>query len=146
MRNYPFDRFRSPRNRRTSNERDPRSMEVNSGWSISPEGIAVEIHHGKQRPRTSRLHPAQQRVCVIFTAPFAGARRVQLVGGFTGWEDAPLEMHQNRTGFWFTALHLPPGDHPYAFLVDGERRIDPDAPMIEWEPETRHNWCHVAEW
>ncbi len=144
MRNYPFDR--SPRNRRFSNERNPRSLEVNSAWSTNPEGIPVEIHHGKRRTRTSWLHPAQQRVCVIFTASFVGAQRVQLIGEFTGWEEAPIEMDQNRTGFWFTALHLPPGDHPYAFLVDGERRIDPEAPQNGSEPEVFHNWCHVAGW
>ncbi len=125
---------------------DARRLPVNSAWSSGPAGIPVQIHQCRRRTRFSWIDPVQRRVCVIFTAPFVHAQEVQLIGEFTGWEARPTEMDQNRSGLWFTALHLSPGDFPYAYLVDGERRIDPDAPVIQLDCGLECNRCHVAAW
>ena len=62
-----------------------------------------------------------------FTAPTA--RSVQLVGGFTQWQEHPLQMHKNGNGVWTTTVELEPGKHHYRFLVDGQWRDDPECAL-----------------
>ena len=62
----------------------------------------------------------------FFTAP--SAARVQLVGDFTGWMEAPVEMKKGRQGIWQTSVTLPPGTHQYRFIVDGQWCDDPNCP------------------
>ena len=60
-----------------------------------------------------------------FTAP--AALSVQLVGDFTHWEKHPVNLHKVNDGIWRTTVELPPGEHHYRFLVDGQWRDDPDS-------------------
>jgi 1,4-alpha-glucan branching enzyme len=59
-----------------------------------------------------------------FTAP--AATSVQLVGGFTHWEQKPISMQRAADGIWRTTVALTPGTHQYRFLVDGEWQDDPE--------------------
>ena len=58
-------------------------------------------------------------------APFA--KSVQLAADFTKWEKNPLDLMKSKDGTWMLVLPLPPGNHPYRFLVDGQWRNDPQA-------------------
>ncbi len=58
-----------------------------------------------------------------FDAPLAGS--VKLAGDFTRWEMSPLDLIKSADGVWHVAVPLPPGDHAYRFIVDGEWRDDP---------------------
>ena len=69
---------------------------------------------------------AKQKVSFSYTAPEAHA--VFLVGDFTGWQQAPLEMKKDRKGFWKKTVSLPPGRYEYRLLVDNEWRDDPECP------------------
>jgi 1,4-alpha-glucan branching enzyme len=60
-------------------------------------------------------------------APQAG--RVALAGSFNNWNDSTILFSESsETGRWAVTVPLPPGEHEYLFVVDGERWIpDPEA-------------------
>jgi hypothetical protein len=70
------------------------------------------------------LRPVQ----LVFRAP--NARRVSVVGDFTGWDPQKVVMTRDSgSGLWSVALALTPGRHVYAFLVDDSLWTrDPRAP------------------
>jgi len=59
------------------------------------------------------------------------ADRVELVGSFTGWQ--PLAMQRiGDSGYWELNLAIPSGEHRFAYILDGERRMaDPTLPASE---------------
>jgi 1,4-alpha-glucan branching enzyme len=59
-----------------------------------------------------------------FTAPDANS--VLLVGDFTQWQEKPIPMYREKSGVWAATADIPPGEHRYRFLVDGEWRDDPE--------------------
>jgi 1,4-alpha-glucan branching enzyme len=59
-----------------------------------------------------------------FKAP--GADNVFLVGDFTHWQKAPIQLKKQADGIWRVTIPLDPGEHHYRFLVDGEWRDDPE--------------------
>ena len=77
--------------------------------------MATAIAKTTSRPQTFSL-----------TAP--DAARVLLVGDFTRWQERPIPMKRQLGGTWQATVALPPGDHLYRFIVDGEWRDDPDCP------------------
>jgi 1,4-alpha-glucan branching enzyme len=58
-----------------------------------------------------------------FEAPLAGS--VQLAANFTDWEKFPIHMSKSEEGIWHAVIPLPPGDHSYRFIVDGQWCDDP---------------------
>lgn len=46
------------------------------------------------------------------------ARRVQLVGSFTGWRARALDMRRESTGWWTVTIDLAEGDHDFSYLLD----------------------------
>jgi 1,4-alpha-glucan branching enzyme len=62
-----------------------------------------------------------------FTAPTA--RSVQLAGDFTHWQQQPINMQKGADGVWRATVELPPGAHPYRFLVDGQWQDDPECAL-----------------
>ena len=72
--------------------------------------------------------PALRPVQLVFRAP--AARRVSVVGDFTGWDPSKAVMSRDSdSGLWSVSLALPPGRHVYAFLVDDSVWVrDPRAP------------------
>ncbi len=57
--------------------------------------------------------------------------RVELTGTFNGWQR--MEMKQiGTTGYWELNLRLPAGEHRFAYILDGSRRMaDPTHPARE---------------
>ena len=54
---------------------------------------------------------------------------VQLVGDFTQWQERPIDLQRDADGIWRATVKLPPGEHHYRFLVDGEWRDDPECTL-----------------
>lgn len=71
---------------------------------------------------------ALQQVQLVFRDP--RARRVSVVGDFTGWDATKAVMTRDAgSGLWTATLSLPAGRHVYAFLVDDSVWVrDPRAP------------------
>jgi 1,4-alpha-glucan branching enzyme len=59
-----------------------------------------------------------------FTAPTAMS--VMLVGDFTHWQEKGISMRKSKDGVWTASVELPPGQHHYRFIVDGDWRDDPE--------------------
>lgn len=59
------------------------------------------------------------------------ASNVSVVGSFNNWRaDRSVMWYSPEARAWVLEAQLPPGDHEYLFLVNGERLVpDPSAPM-----------------
>lgn len=66
-------------------------------------------------------------VTFVFTAD-PNAKQAFIAGDFNNWDPAADRMTK-RKGAFVKKLELPTGAHQYKFVVDGEWRIDPSAPM-----------------
>ncbi|HEU4649212.1 MAG TPA: isoamylase early set domain-containing protein [Gemmatimonadales bacterium] len=67
---------------------------------------------------------------VQFTLVAPGASSVAVAGDFNGWNAGQTPMSRVSGGdVWVATMPLPPGQHTYAFVVNGrEWRADPQAP------------------
>lgn len=74
----------------------------------------------------AKAKQAKQKVTFTYNAP--QAQKVQLVGDFTGWDQAPVEMKKDKGGVWKKTVNLPAGRYEYRLLVDGEWKDDPQCP------------------
>lgn len=54
----------------------------------------------------------------------AGARRVEIAGDWNGW--TPVVATRAEDGTWYTDVRLQPGEHRYAFRLDGKRWMVPE--------------------
>lgn len=67
-------------------------------------------------------------VLVQFELQAPNAEQVALAGSFNGWSDSTLVARRDpATGLWTLTVPLPPGEHEYLFVVDGE----------QWMPDPR---------
>ena len=75
----------------------------------------------------STLRDTLRLVRLMFADP--EARRVAVVGDFNGWRsDATPLVREPGTPRWSVTIALRDGQHRYAFVVDGTRRVpDPSA-------------------
>lgn len=57
--------------------------------------------------------------------------QVEIAGSFTNWERIPMQR-AGGSGYWEVHLALPAGEHQFAYIVDGRRRLaDPTIRMRE---------------
>jgi hypothetical protein len=77
--------------------------------------------------------PQASLVTVRFVLVAPEAHAVSLAGTFNQWNPraTPL-VRTGANGAWTATLTLPPGQHQYAFVVDGVRWVpDPGAPAVD---------------
>ncbi len=53
---------------------------------------------------------------------------VRVAGTFTAWEGQAVELDREPDGTFFGRIRVPPGDHEYKLIVDGEWVADPANP------------------
>ncbi len=59
------------------------------------------------------------------------AAQVEITGSFTGWRSLPMKR-AGGAGYWEITLDLPPGEHRFSYIVEGERRLaDPTVALRE---------------
>jgi 1,4-alpha-glucan branching enzyme len=81
---------------------------------------------GRVSPLTPRVTPAG----VEFVFVDATAASVAVAGPFNQWSTTAHPLARNGApGTWTIVVPLPPGDHPFMFVVDGTRWVSP--PMAE---------------
>ena len=67
---------------------------------------------------------------VRFTILAPGAKQVNLVGSFNGWEKNATPMKiMDSSGLWLVDVPLKEGEHAFMYLIDGTRWITP--PLAE---------------
>jgi hypothetical protein len=62
------------------------------------------------------------------------AKSAKLAADFTDWGNSPLDMVKSEDGVWHALVPLPPGDHSYRFIVDGQWCDDPHPAMCVPNP------------
>jgi 1,4-alpha-glucan branching enzyme len=50
------------------------------------------------------------------------AEQVELTGSFTGWQRISMQRI-GHSGYWELNLEVPSGEHRFAYILDGRRRI-----------------------
>lgn len=73
-------------------------------------------------------HRTLHAVNFVCNAPEAMV--VSLVGDFNRWNPTAHPMCRTPDGAWFITVELHHGHHRYAFLVDGQLTLDPQAQGI----------------
>ena len=104
-----------------SNVPAPVSSGPTAARGDAPSGASLATHQSEDAT-------AIREVQLVFRAPTA--RRVSVVGDFTGWDPGKAMMTRDSgSGLWSVSLVIPPGRHVYAFLVDDSLWVrDPRAP------------------
>ena len=62
---------------------------------------------------------------VTFNLHAPGAEEVNLAGSFNEWDPSARSLKCDKKGIWRTWLNLPPGQHEYLFIVNGQWQEDP---------------------
>ena len=66
---------------------------------------------------------------IEFTYTDPGAGAVTWAGEFNGWNATATPMTKGDGGVWSVVVALPPGEHQYKFVVDGQWFADPENPV-----------------
>ena len=121
-------------NRAGPAERDFAAHSVAMGVSVRwGAGSGVDLRQidlnlpGLVTPPSSMVpRPVEGGVQFRLSAP--AAHSVALVADFNGWDGTVSPMAQDpATGVWRVVVSLEPGSYEYAFLVDDEIRVPPEA-------------------
>jgi hypothetical protein len=104
--------------------RADKQLQASSGFRLRAV-LGVTGHFGRVRGPAPTLHdPA----AVWFEIEVPDASEVLLVASFNGWQ--PITLAKTGPNRWSVELAVPPGEHEYLFLVDGETYVPPDAPLL----------------
>lgn len=104
--------------------------------------------HGDGSGRVATSAIAHDTVYLVrFALVNPDAREVSLVGDFNGWTPGATPLTgQGVDGVWTASVHVTPGRHEYAFIVDGERWVaDPYAATVSDEFGTSSSVLHVGD-
>ena len=87
------------------------------------------------------VHELEGEEGFIFRVWAPHAEQIQVIGDFTGWFDAPLDMTRNHIGVWEATSALPEEGQLYKFLVKRKggqvvEKMDPFATYLEPRPGT----------
>lgn len=62
------------------------------------------------------------------------AKQVFLAGSFNDWNPTAQRMRKGKDGAFRARLALPPGEHHYKFVIDGQWSADPEATQQAPDP------------
>ncbi len=87
------------------------------------------------------VHELEGKEGFVFRVWAPHAEHIQVIGDFTGWFDAPLDMTKNHIGVWEATSSLPEEGQIYKFLVKRKggqvvEKMDPFATYLEPRPGT----------
>ena len=92
--------------------------QVESGTQTSALiGLRLVSFGGREPVLVHEILEPGRPACVRIDVAPTGARAVEVLGDFSGWEPVPLARDGTR---WTLELSVEPGFHHFGFLVDGE--------------------------
>jgi hypothetical protein len=97
-------------------------------WLWGPALAAAAVLAFLMLPRRA-ADAGDPMVRFVFYAPNAHA--VALAGSFNDWSTDAALLARADAGVWTITLQVPPGQHQYAFVVDGRWVADPAAPAVD---------------
>ncbi len=80
-------------------------------------------------PGAAAAAPASVPGGIRFTYSDPGASAVYWAGEFNGWNATATPLTRGADGVWSVVVALPPGEHQYKFVVDGQWFADPENPV-----------------
>lgn len=110
--------------------------------------LSADTTHRDDSGRVAASAAAHDTVYLVrFALVNPDAREVSLVGDFNGWTPGATPLTgQGADGVWTASVHVTPGRHEYAFIVDGERWVaDPYAATVSDEFGTSSSVLHVGD-
>lgn len=78
----------------------------------------------------------------LYRASGRSVGNVSVVGDFNRWDEKSHKMTPAGDGVFELFVRLPPGSHPYKFVVDGRQVLDPDNP--EAVEDSARGTCSIA--
>lgn len=82
---------------------------------------------------------AAKKTRVDFRIHAPDAEQVCLAGSFNDWDPTARTLRKGKDATWKTWTTLPPGEHEYRFVVDGEWIEDPTVDQREANPFGSYN-------
>lgn len=105
----------------------PTSAEGNSILELTPTAPAPTPPAAAPAPAPAAPASGARTRDAYFS--YAGeAKSVTLAGEFNQWNTTSHPLRKNQFGIWEITVPLPPGRHPYKFVVDGNWVTDPVNP------------------
>lgn len=110
-----------------------------SFWVPKPLGLAfaasllilVALYFAHTPSSQNGFHPlpvGHQHRFVIYQSEI---KQIEIAGSFTNWQRIPLEP-AGSTGYWEITLDIPPGEHVFSYILDGDKILaDPTMPAQE---------------
>jgi len=109
----------------------PRSTRPLFAGLLAASGVAaafvIGLWLGRSDERSGATAPVTQVVRLV--VPAAQAKRVEVVGDFTGWQKR-LELTPTAGGLWVGEVKVPPGRYKYMIVVD-DAALQPDPAAVE---------------
>jgi hypothetical protein len=93
--------------------------------------LFLALSHGRVSPAAAAVTASSAGIRFAYTDPAASG--VAWVGDYNGWNTTANPMSKDASGAWTITLPLPPGEHAYKFVVDGNYIADPDNPETKGE-------------
>lgn len=101
------------------------------GWRATPAWrealVLVALWACAALPASAAPRAVPGGIEFTYTDPAAGS--VSWAGEFNGWNATATPMTKVDGGVWSVVVPLPPGEHPYKFVVDGQWFADPGNPV-----------------
>ena len=89
-------------------------------------GLGFLLQSGLNEPVSTTV--ATEHRFVLYLPQVSQAR---IVGSFTEWNPLPMRKIGN-SGYWAVTVKVPPGEHRYSYVIDGENRMaDPSVATRE---------------
>lgn len=130
--------------------RRPDAPASNPGQSAPELRLTESIEIKPERTNTAQtakvLYGVRQTSHgVLFTQPASTGQTLAVAGSFNGWSPTASPMRLNEElGVFELLLPLPPGDHQYRLVVNGQWQADEHNPLVQHNPfGDSNNVCSV---
>jgi hypothetical protein len=97
-------------------------------WASKPVGLAlaasllilVALFFTVPPVPQTDIHPSTAGHQHRFVIYQSGIKKIEIAGSFTNWQRIPLKP-AGSTGYWEITLEIPPGEHVFSYILDGDK-------------------------
>jgi len=93
--------------------------------------ILVALYFTYAQPPQTDFHPSAAGYQHRFVIYKSEIKQIEITGSFTNWQRIPLQP-AGSTGYWEITLEIPPGEHAFSYILDGDKILaDPTISVRE---------------